>query len=175
MAKDKLIINKLKKVLPITCHKHFNLEVNELWKLISSPGNLNNSHPFCKKNEVIVWDEINHIDKLLYLNGRLYIRNFKTWEVNKGYTLLIGEENGAKSYVIWNIDKIAEKKTKLTITVYPFILSKLSQPSSYVPYYLFVKPRMTSYLNSVLGGFKYYCDNNRKVPRNYFGKHRWFS
>ena len=175
MAKDKLIINKLKKVLPITCHKHFNLEVNELWKLISSPGNLNNSHPFCKKNEVIVWDEINHIDKLLYLNGRLYIRNFKTWEENKGYTLLIGEENGAQSYVIWNIDKIAEKKTKLTITVYPFILSKLSQPSSYVPYYLLVKPRMTSYLNSVLGGFKYYCDNNRKVPRNYFGKHRWFS
>ena len=110
MAKDKLIINKLKKVLPITCHKHFNLEVNELWKLISSPGNLNNSHPFCKKNEVIVWDEINHIDKLLYLNGRLYIRNFKTWEENKGYTLLIGEENGAQSYVIWNIDKIAEKK-----------------------------------------------------------------
>ena len=90
-------------------------------------------------------------------------------------TLLIGEENGCQSYVIWNIDKIAENKSKLTITVYPFILSKFSQPSSYVPYYLFVKPRMTSYLNSVLGGFKYYCDNNRKVPRNYFGKHRWFS
>ena len=83
VLKEKYIINKLKKVLPVKCSKHFNLDVSELWKLISAPGNLNDSHPFCSKNEVIVWDETNHIDKLLYLNGRLYIRKFKTWEENK--------------------------------------------------------------------------------------------
>jgi len=175
VLKEKYIINKLKKVLPVKCSMNFNLDVSELWRLISAPGNLNDSHPFCSKNEVIVWDETNHIDKLLYLNGRLYIRKFKTWEENKGYTLLIGEESGPQSYVIWEIDKIAENKSNLTITVHPFILAKLSQLSSYVPYYLFVKPRMTTYLNSVLGGFKYFCDNKKKVPRNYFGSHRWFS
>ena len=36
------------------------------------------------------------------------------------------EENGPQSYVIWEIDKIAENKSKLTITVHPFILAKLS-------------------------------------------------
>ena len=40
MAKDKLIINKLKKVLPITCHKHFNLEVNELCLMVKSIRNI---------------------------------------------------------------------------------------------------------------------------------------
>ena len=77
VLKEKYIINKLKKVLPVKCSKHFNLDVSELWKLISAPGNLNDSHPFCSKNEVIVWDETNHIDKLLYLNEDYISENLK--------------------------------------------------------------------------------------------------
>ena len=173
--KEEFIINKLKKVIPVSCTQNFNLEVRELWRLISSPGNLNFSHPFCKTNEVIIWNKINHIDKIIYLNGRTYIRRFNIWDENKGYELLIGEENGPQSYVIWRIDRIMKNKSKLTIIVYPFILAKLSKLSSYIPYYFFVRPRMKSYLNSVLGGFKYFSENSKIVPRNHFGIHKWFS
>ena len=81
--------------------------------MISEPGNLNPSHPFCKTNEVISWDEKNHIDRLVYLNGK-YIRHFQTWEEGKGYTLLIGKENGAQSFVRWEIEE-QDGGSKLTI------------------------------------------------------------
>ena len=42
------------------------------------------------------------------------------------YRELYRKENGPQSYVIWEIDKIAEILSKLTITVHPFILAKLS-------------------------------------------------
>ena len=70
----------------------YQLSIEKMWELISEPGNLNSSHPFCKTNEIISWDEENHSDRLIYLNGRKYIRNFQTWEEGKGYTLLIGKE-----------------------------------------------------------------------------------
>ena len=60
----------------------------------------------------------NHVDKLLYLNEDYISEILKLEEIR--HTLLIGEENGAQSYVIWNIDKIMENKSKLTITVYPY-------------------------------------------------------
>ena len=56
--------------LSVTKSMEFELSRDELWDLISPPGNLNHNHPFCKSNEVISWGEDNHIDKLVYLNGR---------------------------------------------------------------------------------------------------------
>ena len=91
------MLSKYEKRLPVTQSIEFKLTIEELWNLISEPGNLNSSHPYCKTNEVISWDEENHSDRLVYLNGRNYIRHFQTWEEGKGYTLLIGKENGAQS------------------------------------------------------------------------------
>ena len=31
------------------------------------------------------------------------------------------------------------------------------------------------YLKSVIAGIDYYLKNRKTVPRNYFGKHKWFS
>ena len=38
---------------------------------------------------------------------------------------MIGEENGKQSYVTWKIEALNDNSSKLTITVYPFILAKL--------------------------------------------------
>ena len=160
--------------LSVSCSKKFKLSIEQLWDLISSPGNLNSSHPFCKSNDVISWDD-EHKDRLEYLNGRTYIRNFQTWSPNKGYTLLIGEENGAQSYVVWDLEELSESESSLTITVYPFILAKLPKPLAYLPHILWVKPRLRSYLKSVVGGFHYYSTEGKSVPRNHFGRHKWFS
>ena len=49
--------------LPVSCSKEFKLSIEQLWNLISGPGNLNSSHPFCKSNDVISWDD-EHKDRL---------------------------------------------------------------------------------------------------------------
>ena len=70
---------------------------SELWSQISRPGNLKDCHPFCKDNEALEWGKNSHSDRLEYLNGMTYIRQFLNWNEGEGYDLIIGEENGPQS------------------------------------------------------------------------------
>lgn len=163
-----------RKRLSVSHSIDFDINANQLWELISAEENLNASHPFCKTNEAIEWGEGNYSDRLVYLNNRTYIRKFQTWEEGNGYTLLIGEENGPQTFVEWVIQSLGDK-SKLTITVYPFILAKLPKVLAFLPHKLWVQPRLKSYLKSVLMGFNHYATTGEIVPRNHFGKHPWFS
>ena len=148
---------------------------NKLWKFISSPGYLNLCHPFCKHNKVIQWDNNKHCDELVYLNGIKYIRNFYKWDDKKGYSLLIGgKKNKKKSKVIWEISD-NNNETNLKITVFPYFMRKYPKLISDIPYILYIKPRLTNYLESVTKGIKWYMEEKKSVPRNYFGRHPWFS
>ena len=98
---------RIKTNSPISVEKSFDVSKDVLWKLISAPGNLNDCHPFCELNDAIQWDEYGHIDRLVYLNGRTYIRQFLIWDEGKGYALRIGEENGLQSFVQWEINAIS--------------------------------------------------------------------
>ena len=160
---------------PISVKESFDVSSDVLWKLVSAPGNLNDCHPFCESNEVIQWDEDDHMDRLVYLSGRTYIRQFLTWDEGKGYTLRIGEENGLQSFVQWEIDSISENKSQLTITVHPYLLAGYPKIVSFLPYQLWIKPRMRRYLRSVVSGFEYVARTGEPVPRNHFGRHPWFS
>ena len=161
--------------LPVSHSLEFDDEAEELWRIISDPGNLNLCHPFCKSNEVIQWGDGDRSDRLIYLNGLSYVRNFLTWDEGAGYELLIGEEGGPQSYVVWKIRSLDGSKSKLTITVYPYLLAKLPSYLAYIPHAIWLKPRLERYLNSVISGFQYYLKYGKKVPRNHFGKHPWFS
>ena len=150
-------------------------EKKDVWKAISSHGNLNFFHPFCKKNKVIEVDE-NSIKKdvLVYLNGIIFEREFYQWEKMKGYKLMIGKKNGKKSKVIW---KISEKKnyTSLKIMVFPYKTDKINSLLYPFFFFFYIKPKLKSYLKSVLNGLKFYLFNNQTVVKNQFGKHSWFS
>jgi len=161
--------------LPVSRSIEFNLKIHELWELISRPGNLNRTHPYCLSNEVIRWDGEYHSDRLIYLNGRNYIRKFNTWNENEGYSLSIGEENGSQSFVEWKIDSLSDNKSLLTITIYPYILSRFPVLFRYILHIFWIKPKLQKYLESVLQGFLFYSERNSSVPRNHFGKHPWFS
>ena len=161
--------------LPITKSADFDISSSNLWEVISEPGNLNNSHPFCKSNEVINWGDGKYSDRLIYLNGLNYIRTFKTWNEGAGYTLEIGEEGGPQSFVIWEIESLGVNSSRLIITVYPYLLDWLPNFLAFIPHRFWVKPRLESYLNSVISGFIYYIKEGKKVPGNHFGKHSWFS
>ena len=168
-------MDSIKTNSPISVTKQFDASSNELWNLISAPSNLNDCHPFCKTNDVLQWDDTEHVDRLVYLNGRTYIRQFLTWNEGEGYTLRIGEENGLQSFVEWEIDSISENKSQLTITVHPHLLAGYPKVASFLPYQFWIKPRMRRYLRSVVSGFEYVAQTGEPVPRNHFGRHPWFS
>ena len=35
----------------------FSQKPDELWNAISKENNLNDTHPFCKENEILVWND----------------------------------------------------------------------------------------------------------------------
>ena len=160
-------------ILPVSNSIDLDFDRQSVWKIISEPGNLNKVHPFCKSNKVVYWDKDNHQDILEYLNGVTLHRKFDKWEEGKGYELNIGRENGRKSKVIWKIT--GEKKSKLKITVYPHVFSNRSRIIYFITHALFINPGLKKYLSSVLRGYKWYLENKQPVPRNHFGKHKWFS
>jgi hypothetical protein len=152
----------------------YDYSVENLWKVVSSPNYLNNVHPFCKENSIIKWNNDHHEDKILYLNDKTYIRKFVSWKALKGYDLWIGDNNKDQSFVEWRLEK-AGNRSKLTITVYPFLLSNWPRILSFLPYFLYINIKLKSYLFSVLSGIDWYIKENTPVPKNQFGKHSWFS
>ena len=160
-------------ILPVSNSIDLDFDRQSVWKIISEPGNLNKVHPFCKSNKVVNWDKDNHEDILEYLNGVTLHRKFDKWDEGEGYELNIGRENGRKSKVIWKIS--GEKKSKLKITVYPHVFSNRSRIIYFITHALFINPGLKKYLRSVLKGYKWYLENKQPVPRNHFGKHKWFS
>ena len=152
----------------------YDYSVENLWEVVSSPNYLNNVHPFCKENSIISWNNDHHEDKILYLNDKTYIRKFVSWRALKGYDLWIGDNNKEQSFVEWRLEKVGSR-SKLTITVYPFLLSTWPKIFSFLPYFLYIDIKLKSYLFSVLSGIDWYIKENTPVPKNQFGKHSWFS
>jgi len=152
----------------------YDYSVENLWEVVSSPNYLNNVHPFCKENSIITWNNDHHEDKILYLNDKTYIRKFVSWRALKGYDLWIGDNNKDQSFVEWRLEKVGSR-SKLTITVYPFLLSTWPKIFSFLPYFLYIDIKLKSYLFSVLSGIDWYIKENTPVPKNQFGKHSWFS
>ena len=159
----------------ISCKIKIKKSADLVWALISSPGHLNLFHPFCDENKVL--ESINDVilkDQLNYLNGLTYYRIFTDWEPIIGYSIKIGSKNGKKSDVKWQIID-NDVYTYVKITVKPYTSSKI--PKLLYPFfhYAVIRPKLKSYLKSVLRGLKYYLTQKKTVPRNKFGNHPWFS
>ena len=152
----------------------YDCSVENLWKVVSSPNYLNNVHPFCRENSITQWSNEHHEDKIIYLNERTYIRRFVSWRNLEGYDLWIGDNNKNQSFVEWRLEKVGTG-SKLTITVYPFLLSSWPKVFSFLPYFLYINIKLKSYLFSVLSGIEWYVQKKTPVPKNQFGRHSWFS
>ena len=165
-------------------HKRFNWHVGktqkfkctrlELWDIISMPSNLELFHPFCAKNPITNWPGIDSADTILYHNGLKLERNFINWEENIGYDLLIGIKDKEQSFVSWRI-KEKDNVLKLTIAVYPYLNNCGSKLTNFLPFFIIVKPSLSNYLDSVLKGLEFYTRTNKKVKKNQFGTHNFFS
>jgi hypothetical protein len=140
-----------------------------VWEAIAAPGNLEACHPFVSENPVEKWPGAGAKDMVRYYSGLTYYREFCAWEGGQGYDLLIGKKRKLNSKVFWRVESCGEKESTLSITV-----RFLEKPGLKVLYYWFpilvyLRPLMKKYLDSVVGGYKYFITTGEPVPRNHFG------
>ena len=160
---------------PVVVSQTIKAPSEQVWQVISMPGNLEPCHPFCEKNPVEKWPGEGSQDAIHYLSGWIYERVFCRWIDGVGYDLEIGRSGGGKSFVSWRILQHDTHTCSLRIAVYPHVLQHLPAAIRWLPHLLYLRPQLKRYLSSVTRGFKWYLEQGTPVPRNHFGEHPWFS
>ena len=103
----------------------------------------------------------------------LYFKENFEWNEGAGFKLNIGSKNGKKSNIIWDLK--GDKTSNLRITVYPHIYGDKNIIIYLFAYLIFIRPGLKKYLKSVLLGLEWYLKNQRPIPNNQLGSHKWFS
>lgn len=160
---------------PVTVERTIDAPAQAVWDAISMPGNLEPCHPFCASNIVHAWPGPRSSDEIRYLSGLIYERHFSAWHEGVGYDLEIQRQNDVIASVSWRISAIDDRTCALQITVYPQLLQNVPIVVRWLPHLLRLRPMLRSYLESVTQGFEWYVTRGEPVPRDQFGKHRWFS
>lgn len=101
--------SNVNKKINVEFSQKINSSKNNLWKVIAEPGNLNNFHPFCKQNSVVVWNKENSKDSIEYYNGNTLNRKFTHWNEGSGYELIIKKKT---QHFLTSFGKSKKLKTK---------------------------------------------------------------
>lgn len=161
----------MKHLYSVGYESFFNCSPSKLIEVIKEPGNLNNFHPFCKKNTAVSWPGDDASDELTYLNDKTFIRKINRWHEN-GYDLTI-TSNRVTADVHWNVFP-KNSGASLEIKIYPGFLNK-GKLLNFLFFYLYIKPKLRSYLKSIFKGLDFYLSTDSRVRPNQFGRHTWFS
>jgi len=159
---------------PVSVSRKIKASPQKIWSIITNPGNLEDCHPFCKKNPVYEWPGAGSRDAIYYYSGWVMHREFTNWIDGKGYDLLIGREDGRKSYVSWQITDEG-KEARLSISICPHSLQNVPIIIRWIPHLAVIQPALHRYLESVLKGFEWFITTGNSVRKNQFGSHKWFS
>jgi hypothetical protein len=160
---------------PVSAEQVIAAPADVVWEVISRPGNLEDCHPFCASNPVHSWPGVGSRDEVHYLSGWMYERTIRDWIDSVGYDLEIGRPGGSKSFVSWRITPLDDQRSSLRITVCSHALQNYSTIARWVPHVFWMRPRLRTYLESVVRGFEWYICRGEPVPRDAFGSHPWFS
>ena len=160
---------------PVSASRSIAASSEEVWRVVSMPGNLELAHPYCLRNPVQHWPGAESRDEVHYLSGWVYERRFTDWHEGAGYDLEIGGQGEPKSFVTWRIAGTGQAAATLTITVYPHVLQSIPLVVRWLPHIAYVRPMLRRYLQSVVRGFEWFITRDEPVPRNQFGTHPWFS
>ena len=154
---------------PITHVQSLPASGEEVWQLISRPGNLTDFHPFCQSNPVEKWPGVGSRDVIHYYSGLVLVREFEAWFEGTGYDLTAKADLGMQFKVYWRINPSDHHHSSLTLTIrqvhQQLSDKKLSQYARL----------LDKYLQQVGQGIEYYLRTGERVSRNQFGSHRFFS
>ncbi len=147
-----------------------------VWELISAPGHLVESHPFCASNPVEHWPGPEARDRVVYHNGRTVQRRAVAWEDGQGFDLEVTDAGGPAADVRWRLDPARDgAATQLTIGIVPRMLGGMPAALRWLPRVALVRPLLRRYLKSVVRGIDFRVMTGLPVGRNQFGAHSWFS
>ena len=148
---------------------------SKLWQGVTSEGHLALAHPYVDQHLHGGSMGIGEKDRIVYLNGLTFERQFTAWEEGLGYDLRIGRPNGkSRSLVEWRINSIDSHQSSLSITVHPDLLRRWPSWLRWVAFRIRVKPQLQSYLDAVTGGIAYWLETGAPVRRSDHPNHPWF-
>ena len=95
--------------------------------------------------------------------------------VNVSWKLTTEPVNSLNNLMLWRIEDTTEQRAREVERLIEenYVGDLLNQLP--VGFFSADSNGNLKYLNSVLKGYKWYLENNQSVPRNHFGKHKWFS
>ncbi len=160
---------------PVAANRVIAAPCSEIWNVISSPGMLALYHPFCEQNPVRHWPGTGSVDEVHYFTGRVLRRTITDWFDDVGFNLDISRPGGRTSQVSWRIAELEERRTRISVTIYPHAVQHLPLLIRWVPHLLIVRRQLARYLDSVLQGLDWFVTMGEPVTRNQFGSHPWFS
>ncbi len=135
---------------PVTAARTVAARRDEVWNIISSPGMLPLYHPFCEANPVQHWPGPVSADEIRYFSGWVLQRRVTGWFDGVGFDAEVGRPGGGTSAVSWRVAEVAERRTRITVTIYPHVLQHLPVVVRWLPHLVALQPKLPSYLDSVL-------------------------
>lgn len=160
---------------PISASKTIKAPAQDVWATISTHGNLANCHPFVAKSSVEIWPGVGAKDTAHYYSGWVIHREITNWLEGVGYDLIVLKQGGGKTFVSWRITEETQDLSTLNITLYPDTLANIPITIRWIPHFLFLRPMLKNYLESVVKGFEWFITTGTPVTKNQFGSHPWFS
>jgi hypothetical protein len=155
----------------VTASRIINASGFDLWRMISTPGQLHKYHPYCRTNQVIKWPGIGSRDLVDYYSGIRFQRDFMYWRDGAGYDLQIGPPPRKSSWISWNIEALAPGKSLLSITVTPILESHILENVKKIFVRTYFGESISVYLDSLLRGADQFVTTGREVREKQFGPH----
>ena len=147
----------------------------KLWEGVTAEGHLAVAHPYVEVHTHDGPMGSGAKDRIVYLNGLTFDRQFTDWREGEGYTLLIGRPQGrSRSRVEWHIESLGPTQSSLSITVYPDLLHRMPRWLRWAAFQWKVKPLLKAYLDAVTGGIAHWLETGTPVRREDHPDHPWF-
>lgn len=147
----------------------------KLWEGVTAEGHLAVAHPYVEVHTHDGPMGSGAKDRIVYLNGLTFDRQFTDWREGEGYTLLIGRPQGrSRSRVEWHIESLGPTKSSLSITVHPDLLRRMPSWLRWAAFQWKVKPLLKAYLDAVTGGIAHWLETGTPVRREDHPDHPWF-
>ncbi len=147
----------------------------DIWQVITEPGNLKQCHPFCASNDVEQWPGVGARDTITYYSGVHYQRDIVRWVENVGYDLEIGPPPHKTARVLWRIEPLSETRSSFSIEVLPYLKAALSESQKQRYEEKNFGEVIGQYLESVVRGVEHVATTQQAVQKNQFGTHPIYS
>src|ERR1044072_2875834 len=141
-----------------------------IWKEISTAGQLNKYHPYCRENKVYKWPGVGSRDGLLYYSGLYFERDFICWSEGVGYDLLIGPPPRKSALISWTL-RPQEAQTEMSLTITPILESHLLETTKKFFVQTYFGTSSEVYLDSFLAGVEHFMTTGQAVEAAQFGAH----